>query len=217
MRELEVTLGATRIETDKWFPLLFGLLLWRTNDTAWLLRNLRHLWYDECRVRRHCHLNWSSTLVEMSVSRNTTLSSDELNWDWESNGHLIVLMHLIAVGEDSTRGWWVVLQWNRCRCAEYDLRCHGRCGEVRVLGMHVRLVGNMYGCNLWSSLRLHTVRHLRSVNRRVMWGQLMIGHRRAGVHGAVRWRGVLLVFQGGRGVHRQEVWASLIDVWRHCS
>lgn len=191
MRQFEIAFGAARIETDKWFPLLFRFLLW-CNETAWLLlHRLWDLWDNEGRVRRHCHLDRSCTLIEMSISRNTSLASDEL--DWKSNRHLVVLMHVIAVGEDSPWGWWVMLQWDCCRCAQDNLRRPSRRGEVRVLGMHVGLVGYVYACHLWSSLRLHAVCHLRSGNRGVVRGKLMIRHWRAWVHGAVRWGRVLLV------------------------
>lgn len=66
--ELEVAFGAARVEADKWLPLLVNLWLWRSNEAGGLLVHaLGHLRQDEGRVSRHCHLDWSCSLVEVCV------------------------------------------------------------------------------------------------------------------------------------------------------
>lgn len=69
VRELQVSLGASRVQADEWLSLLLGLCcLLLADQVAGLLSDLGH---NESWVGRHCHLDWRSTFIHKSIRRNS--------------------------------------------------------------------------------------------------------------------------------------------------
>ena len=234
VRELQVTLGATRVETDKWFSLLFclGVHLWLTwgHHVSGLVPYLGN---DEGRVSRHSHLNRSGALVHVSIGWDAIAGiGDDLQR--ESNLLLllmaswVVLWHTVGEGENwisvstghhHVLGHGEMLEWLSGGSTDSDTGHGGADGRGEIWKLSVLMwllscwVDQVLGC--W--LRLHAKRRvLWSVDRRVVRAQFVIGHWGTGVRGVVGRRGKFLVFQVTNIGHGDEIWASILHeagVW----
>lgn len=196
MGELQVSLGATRVQAHKRLPLFLGLqVLLLTNKVSRLLSaDLRH---DECWVCGHGHLQWGGALINVSISWECS------DLEWEGDRLVVQLCWDNAgtgKGEDlvttsrADHGVRVVFQ-RHCSGSWYEHardRRLGRRWEVWVLGMLLRLVGPHH-C-LLGHLGLHVVDG--GGGRGVVGTELMVRHWRAGIDGCwVRGWGEFLMLQ----------------------
>lgn len=240
MRELQVTLGAAWIEADKWLSLLLclGVHLRLSGDhMTWLVSDL---WDDEGWMGRHCHVDWGSTFVHVSIGWDASCSVGN---DLERKSHmlllalyLLLLLHLVGIREGKDGISWstghhhvlghrwhrVMLKWYSGAGGDSNVG-HGSsnwCGKLRELGMLVWLVSGSIYHVFWSRLRLHTecslLWLLRGVGWRVMGTQLVIGHRGTRVHRVVGGRREFLMLEVTHFWHADEVGTSIIHesrVW----
>lgn len=209
VRQLQVALGATGIETHKWLALLLRfdrVLRLLTNEIARLLRHVgSHVRNDKSRVGRHGHLDRSGTLELVGIGRHArelirrrlcvgVVAHDRLV-DWG------------RVRRGGRVGRWEMLQrTSRCH-VQTDI---GRGGNWRwKLGI-LRLMHRLHGMgnqDLWSRNGLAAVRR-RGVDRRVVHG-LVIRDGGTGVHWVGR-RGELLVLQMEGGGDVEQIGTSFI-------
>ena len=76
--ELQVALGAARVEADKWFPLFFSLGhdCLSTDELRWLGHLLSDLRDDEGRLGRHGHVDGAGSVVLVRIG-------------WDAVGHYL--------------------------------------------------------------------------------------------------------------------------------
>ena len=104
VRQLEVSLGAARVETDEWLSLLFGLCVHLRLTGDHVTGLVPYLRDDESGVSGHGHLDRGCSLVHVSVGWD---ASRGVSYDlqWESDMLLllaswVLLLHVVGKGED---------------------------------------------------------------------------------------------------------------------
>ena len=238
MRELQIALGATRIETDKWFSLLFCFGIDLRLSGNHMTRLVPDLWDDEGWMCGHCHMDRSSTLIHVSIGWD---AGGSISNDFERKCYVLlltlslVLLHLVGIRESEDWICWstchhhLLAHWRhrvmlkRYSCAGSDSHVGHWCsywsGKLRKLSMLMWLVGGRIDHVFWCWLRLHTecsLLLLRGVGWRVMGAQLVIGHRGTRVHRVVGGRREFLVFEVAHLWHADEIRTPIIhesSVW----
>ena len=206
--QLQVALGASWIETDERFPLLLclghhGLC---ADQLGWLRHLRSYLRDDECRVTRHGHVDWVGSLVLVCVSWGTVHPGHNLNrqssWSGEVGGVSVNRMGG-AVFVDGRERCWIVLEGD-CGCggesARGDRRGVNGGWELREM-LLLRLRDQGLLCWLCAWHRLHHGLGGSVGDWGMVWGEIVLGHWWAWVHGGGvgRW-GELLVLESEGGV-----------------